>query len=275
MGVNQFIAQGIMRYIINNNIKYHEDRSELISLHDDVPPIVLTATLNRLLSALVRNNNLVLSRDTLLTQVWEAHGQVASGNNLNNTISILRKAFSSLGEEEIIATLPRQGFMFTATELKTADSQAMALPTSEEQPAPAPEASSSAASGRGSRLKVIALSVLSIVAMLGGIWAWQDSGYPAISTTTVGKIGQCEVKFITSYHKVGPNQVDLAHLQQMLDQKNHIKCSEPATIFYYDTPSITPNTTGQVRASYFYYCPSEKMAAGEVQCENFYESTGL
>ncbi|HFZ1934510.1 TPA: transcriptional regulator [Serratia marcescens] len=116
-----------MRYIINNNIKYHEDRSELISLHDDIPPIVLTATLNRLLSALVRNNNLVLSRETLLTQVWEAHGQVASGNNLNNTISILRKAFSSLGEEEIIVTLPRQGFMFTASELKTTDSQAEKL----------------------------------------------------------------------------------------------------------------------------------------------------
>ncbi|MGL9740164.1 winged helix-turn-helix domain-containing protein [Serratia sp. (in: enterobacteria)] len=35
---------------------------------------MLTATLNRLLSTLVRNNNLVLSRETLLTQVWEAHG---------------------------------------------------------------------------------------------------------------------------------------------------------------------------------------------------------
>ncbi|WP_347299477.1 winged helix-turn-helix domain-containing protein, partial [Clostridium perfringens] len=87
-----------MRYIINNKIKYHEDRSELVDINAELPPQPLTATLNRLLSTLVRNNNLVLSRDTLLTQVWEAHGQVASGNNLNNTISILRKMFAALGE---------------------------------------------------------------------------------------------------------------------------------------------------------------------------------
>lgn len=50
-----------MRYIINNKIKYHEDRSELVDINAELPPQPLTATLNRLLSALVRNNNLVLS----------------------------------------------------------------------------------------------------------------------------------------------------------------------------------------------------------------------
>ncbi|MBH3008099.1 winged helix-turn-helix domain-containing protein [Serratia ureilytica] len=263
-----------MRYIINNNIKYHEDRSELISLHDDIPPIVLTATLNRLLSALVRNNNLVLSRETLLTQVWEAHGQVASGNNLNNTISILRKAFSSLGEEEIIVTLPRQGFMFTASELKTADSMAENLITPDaaavqtesiaEQPA--------VVQRRGFKFAAVALA---LAALASGIWAWLEAGYPSVRTMVVGKIGNCEVRFVSSYHKPGPGQVDLAHLKTMLEQRNHIDCSEPGTLFYYDSSSITPNSTGRVRTSYFYYCPRKQMEAGKVQCENFHENSEL
>ncbi|WP_252961279.1 helix-turn-helix domain-containing protein [Serratia entomophila] len=36
----------------------------------------------------MRNNNQVLSRETLLMQVWEAHGQVASGNNLNKGFEV-------------------------------------------------------------------------------------------------------------------------------------------------------------------------------------------
>ncbi|HGM5336603.1 TPA: transcriptional regulator [Serratia marcescens] len=261
-----------MRYIINNNVKYHEDKSELISLHDDIPPIVLTATLNRLLSALVRNNNLVLSRETLLSQVWEAHGQVASGNNLNNTISILRKAFSSLGEEDIIVTLPRQGFMFTATELKTADSLAEKLM----EPVPEPTLLSQApVSHRIKRFKSLSMAVLVMLAVVSSSWAWFDSGFPPLSEVAVGKIDNCSVRFVTSYHKPGTGGVDLEHLRDMLKQRPDIQCREPGTLFYYDTQSLAPNSIVRTRSSYFYYCPQVQMAGGKVQCENFYESWGL
>ncbi|WP_274864583.1 winged helix-turn-helix domain-containing protein [Serratia marcescens] len=261
-----------MRYIINNNIKYHEDRSELISLHDDIPPIVLTATLNRLLSALVRNNNLVLSRETLLMQVWEAHGQVASGNNLNNTISILRKAFSSLGEEEIIVTLPRQGFMFTAQELKTADSLA------EKMMEPVPEStllSHAPVSHRIKRFKSFSLAVLVMLAVGSNTWAWFDSGFSPFHGVAVGTIDNCNVRFVASYHMPGTGGVDLEHLRDMLKKRPDIQCREPGTLLYYDTQSLAPNNTVRTRSSYFYYCPQSQMAGGKVQCENFYESWGL
>jgi DNA-binding winged helix-turn-helix (wHTH) protein len=262
-----------MKYIINNNIKYHEDRSELVVLNDNIPPVALTATLNRLLSALVRNNNLVLSRNTLLMQVWEAHGQVASGNNLNNTISILRKIFASLGEEDIIVTLPRQGFMFTAATLETADSLAADLPATElpndmAQTLPV-------VSPRFARLKGVALSTLVLLAAVSGVWAWSDLGYSPIKTRPVGKIGSCDVQFITSYHKVGSGQVDLTHLKELLAQKNDIKCTEPATLFFYDTLSLMPNAAGRFRTSYFYYCPEKQVSSSQVQCENFYENKDL
>lgn len=258
-----------MKYIINNNIKYHEDRSELVSLHDHVEPLPLTATLNRLLSTLVRNNNLVLSRETLLMQVWEAHGQVASGNNLNNTISILRKMFSSLGEEEIIVTLPRQGFMFTAATLETADSQAENLVESDVEPgtvlsAPAPR--------DFQRLKSVSLAALVMLAAGSAAWAWQDVGYTPLNSIAVGKIDSCSVRFVTTYHKPAASKVDLGHLRDLIKQRPQIQCNEPATLFYYDTQTLVPNGPGQTRSSYFYYCPLSKIAGGKVQCENFYES---
>lgn len=259
-----------MRYIINNKIKYHEDRSELVDINAELPPQPLTATLNRLLSTLVRNNNLVLSRDTLLTQVWEAHGQVASGNNLNNTISILRKMFAALGEDDIIVTLPRQGFMFTATSLKTTDSLAESSPET-----PIPAAAESALPTkplRAQRFKRLGLAALLLLAAGSGLWAWQDAGYAPISTVSVGNIGSCEVKFIASYHKTGSGKADLAHLQTLLDKRNHIHCSEPATLLYYDSQSVVPGSAERVRSSYFFYCPQTAMAAGKAQCENYYES---
>ncbi|QXX96913.1 winged helix-turn-helix domain-containing protein [Serratia marcescens] len=262
-----------MKYIINNNIKYHEDRSELESLKDAAPPVVLTATLNRLLSALIRNNNQVLSRDTLLTQVWEAHGQVASGNNLNNAISILRKAFSSLGEEEIIVTLPRQGFMFTAAELNTADSQSEPMPTGEA--VAADDFSETPPRRRGSRIRRFALTALLALAAASSVWAWQDAGYMPLSTVTVGHIGSCEVRFVTSFHKPAPGERDLAHLRAMLAKDGRRRCNEPATLLYYDSHSLVPNTSGRLRVAYYYYCPQAQMTTGTAQCENIYESQDL
>ncbi|EMH1202861.1 winged helix-turn-helix domain-containing protein [Serratia marcescens] len=264
-----------MRYIINNNIKYHEDRSELMAINDDVPPQQLTATLNRLLSALVRNNNLVLSRETLLSQVWEAHGQVASGNNLNNTISILRKMFAALGEDNIIVTLPRQGFMFTAATLKTADSLAEKL--AEAAPEPESVAIAAVTPRRDlKRLKFVGLAALFALAAGSAAWAWQDTGYPPLHSIDAGKIDNCSVRFITTfYNPVDPARIDLDHLRNMIKQRPTIQCNESAMLLYYDTQALAPNGSGRTRSSYFYYCPQSLMTEDKAQCESFYESWGL
>ncbi|HIF6626344.1 winged helix-turn-helix domain-containing protein [Serratia ureilytica] len=265
-----------MRYIINNNIKYHEDRSELVALDGDLPPQPLTATLNRLLSALVRNNNLVLSRETLLMQVWEAHGQVASGNNLNNTISILRRLFAAFGEDDIIVTLPRQGFMFTATTLKTMDS--LAPPETVRE---APEAQTTGGSGTRprsaagrtmARVKPLAMAALMVLALGLACWAWTEAEYDPVRALTVGNIGQCEVKFITSYYKVSPDMVDLTRLEALLKKNNNIQCNEPATLLYYDSRSVVEGNDRRFRNTYFYYCPQAKMAGANAQCENIHEN---
>ncbi|HIE1062974.1 TPA: winged helix-turn-helix domain-containing protein [Serratia marcescens] len=266
MGVNQFIAQGIMRYIINNNIKYHEDRSELISLYDDIPPIVLTATLNRLLSALVRNNNLVLSRETLLMQVWEVHGQVASGNNLNNTISMLRKMFASLGEEEIIVTLPRQGFMFCAKQLNTIDDES----SLDDKPVPA-IAVQPPPSKRGWLKRKILLAVLSVVAVLTLAWAMFSPEHASITYKSIGVVDKCDIRAIGTYHLVKQAYVNLPGIAADI-KRFGLDCSLPATIYYYSSSTLHNNRDIYNSVSFVAYCPAGLQKNPVSECENFYET---
>ncbi|MEX0634892.1 hypothetical protein M8494_36035 [Serratia ureilytica] len=86
-------------------------------------------------------------------------------------------------------------------------------------------------------------------------------------------IGSCEIKFVTSYHKPGPGEVDLSHLKKPAGAEKH-PCDVPATVLYYDSKFILPNATGRIGSSYF-YCPQVKMAIGDAQCENFHENQKL
>lgn len=106
-----------MRFLINNRVIFDEDNLTLALADENADPVVLTAIANRLLALLVKNNNILISRDFIFSAVWEDHGKTASSSNLNNYIASLRRSFSSLGEDEILVTVPRQGFMFTAASI--------------------------------------------------------------------------------------------------------------------------------------------------------------
>lgn len=103
-----------MIFDINGYISYDEQAGTLEITNDLSNKISLPKAAARLLSLFVRNNNLLVTRDQLLNDVWEEYGLKASNNNLNNYISGLRKSLSLLGEDDIIVTYPRQGFKFVA-----------------------------------------------------------------------------------------------------------------------------------------------------------------
>ncbi len=51
-----------------------------------------------------------LTREYLLETVWDKHGLHASGNNLNQYVSILRRNLSLLGCHELILTEEAESF---------------------------------------------------------------------------------------------------------------------------------------------------------------------
>lgn len=104
-----------MKYIINHQITFCNE-SRTISLLDNTEnSLVLSAPASRLLLTLVVNSNVPLKREYLLSTVWEDYGFTASGSNLNNYISELRKSLAQLAPEFAgIVTIPKIGFQFTA-----------------------------------------------------------------------------------------------------------------------------------------------------------------
>lgn len=102
-----------MKYIINKTVVF--DSNELtLYLYENMQIVArLTKPATRLLLTLIQNSGVSVSRDTLLENVWLTYGFTASNAGLNNYISELRKAFSSLGyNHELIITIPKLGFRF-------------------------------------------------------------------------------------------------------------------------------------------------------------------
>ena len=260
-----------MKYTINDNIEYIDIEGEIYLKGGGTSPVTMTSTLNRLLRLLIENNNVALSRDTLLSQVWEDHGKIASGNNLNNTISILRKIFASLGENDIIVTLPRHGFMFAAHRLvknELLDETLSQMPLAiVDEPATYMMRQHIKRGKRFLATLAILIGVIFVAA-----WGWNCSRIVPLNTVDLGTLGQCKVKFISSWHNLNSERVDLAHLKQMLSAPNRTYCTEPAVLFYYDSQSLVPGGVGGMRNSYFYYCPQSKNAMDNKQCENIHES---
>ncbi|EKT60091.1 winged helix-turn-helix domain-containing protein [Providencia sneebia] len=104
-----------MKYIINHQITFSNEDRTLSLLNDIENTIVLSAPASRLLLTLIINKNVPLTREYLLKTVWVEYGFTASGSNLNNYISELRKSLTYLDANFMgIITIPKVGFQFTA-----------------------------------------------------------------------------------------------------------------------------------------------------------------
>jgi DNA-binding winged helix-turn-helix (wHTH) protein len=103
-----------MEYKINNVIKYNSLDGTLYSPEHNVDMLTLARISNELMLLFVNNAKVLLTRDAILFELWEKRGLSASSNNLNNHVSILRKALAQCGCAGVITTVPKQGFFFDA-----------------------------------------------------------------------------------------------------------------------------------------------------------------
>lgn len=101
-------------YIINDQLRFDEKNGSLGLVDSTETEIALPSPASRLLLVLVTNNDKIMTKEEILTEVWERHGWVASNSNLYHYISIVRKSLSKLGENNIIITIPKVGFRFSA-----------------------------------------------------------------------------------------------------------------------------------------------------------------
>ncbi|MGQ8775448.1 winged helix-turn-helix domain-containing protein [Serratia sp. NA_112.1] len=112
-----------MKYIINGVAKYNSSDGTLFCPENSIDMLTLSSVGNELLLLFVKNNGLPLRREVILNEIWESRGLNASSNNLNNHVSMLRKAFSQCGLTGLITTLPKHGFVFEAESLSVIDDE--------------------------------------------------------------------------------------------------------------------------------------------------------
>ncbi|ENW5215467.1 transcriptional regulator [Enterobacter cloacae] len=104
-----------MKYIIENTILFDSESKQISSSSSPDVIVPLTTTASRLLEEIIKHPNRVLPRALLLKKVWEDNGYAASDASLNNNISVLRKYFASLSDNEIdLRTVPKIGFQLNA-----------------------------------------------------------------------------------------------------------------------------------------------------------------
>ncbi|EPL3976033.1 winged helix-turn-helix domain-containing protein [Serratia ureilytica] len=255
-------------------------------MNDTLEPIVLSATLCRVLALLVKNNNLLLSRDFILSGAWDEYGKKSSHSNLNNYISMLRKIFSTLGEDDIIVTAPREGFLFKAGEVHTLDGESSSvvlssedlpsLPISEDlQPIPISEdlqpiPINDARQSGGYRKWLISGGVLLTIVILMVICYLSISKNMMVQTN-LGKIDKCSI-IALSDPKITNISIEVREVDRLIDRLG-LNCSSLATIYHFNSDmSTTHKDLGDTNIiSYLSFCPNARPHGFEPKCENFYE----
>jgi len=95
-----------MKYKINAFLIYDATEGSLKLDDGGKSDSQLTITANALLFFMIQHPG-VISRDTVMLRVWEDNGLMSSNSNLNQYLSILRKAFRRYGIENVIVTVAR------------------------------------------------------------------------------------------------------------------------------------------------------------------------
>ncbi|WP_434642567.1 winged helix-turn-helix domain-containing protein [Klebsiella sp. I138] len=97
-----------MKYIIQDSVSYNPQDGTLRSSDQPDDVTTLTKTASSLLAVLLDDRG-VVPRDYLIETVWGSQGLTGSYNNLNQYLSILRRAFRQYGLDDIILSMPRMG----------------------------------------------------------------------------------------------------------------------------------------------------------------------
>ncbi|WP_244941700.1 winged helix-turn-helix domain-containing protein [Serratia inhibens] len=234
--------------------------------------ITLTRVTNELFLLFINNNHISLRRDDILNELWEKRGLSASSNNLNNYVSMLRKALEQCGLVGLITTIPKHGFIFDAdiilvvTQSKDIKGNQQVVENALSVPIPAynktivePPSRSYSSS---LKVKVIALLVTAILMIVS------PSVYNYIRLkfirTEVFSMENCNLYLLDDkiYGAVG--QEDINNIKAIAI-KAKLNCKVKANVYYFSEEMLDVIGRKFVSKS-LSYCPYKN----KVPCENYY-----
>lgn len=250
-----------MHYEINGRIGFSPGENLVWRLEDNDNFQLLPRFAGYLLETFIRHNGQPLTREFLLDALWHQNGLTASGNSLNNYISMVRKALSNFDLPDVINTIPKYGFCFTVAEIVcvpgvTGD----AVP----EPEPAQDAEAElAAAGEPAELPeqpadplIAPATAVKAVARVRQMWMGlgvalggallialpvffakrHSSDVTRIAPLVTYPLGQCQVAL---YGK--ENAANISAFKQQVEliiAQYRINCSRPTQLYYEPLPAM-------------------------------------
>lgn len=271
-----------MIYIIDNNITYNSDDCTLFHIPTQ-ESLSLSISSGRLFEQLLNSEGEILARDTLLTEVWDKYGLRGSNSNLNQYLSILRRALAAYGCENLIITIPKMGIRLNTEikierELPPAPEFIASLPekisaeaaenTHSEHPTRhADPALSDSAVRQPLFIYRYLISIIILIAMLGGAFWYQTSKNSteiSLPMSVLKLTGGCEAVIIDGLD-VNEQQSLSQQILQMLRENNQ-SCVPGRKIYFDKNTAFNTTNYGRTILSVCDLNSSDHISS----CENFY-----
>ncbi|CAI0892953.1 transcriptional regulator [Serratia quinivorans] len=194
-----------MKYRLNDHIIFDVDTGTLSLAEFSDDPISISNPSKRLLLLLITHHGEAVCREVIFKKVWDDYGMVSGNNNLNQCVSKLRRVIKNLGiEEEVIATVPKVGFMLRyeivvepcdGPEDSFADEEMPVVARISEQPeiALAPAAAGAVYAGYSRRWwAIVSLVTLGVMMLVVAIGSYLTGSVPR-QEIYLGKANNCKV----------------------------------------------------------------------------------
>lgn len=194
-----------MKYRLNDHIIFDVDTGTLSLAEFSDDPISISNPSKRLLLLLITHHGEAVCREVIFKKVWDDYGMVSGNNNLNQCVSKLRRVIKNLGiEEEVIATVPKVGFMLRyeivvepcdGPEDSFADEEMPVVARISEQPeiALAPAAAGTVYAGYSRRWwAIVSLVTLGVMMLVVAIGSYLSGSVPR-QEIYLGKANNCKV----------------------------------------------------------------------------------
>lgn len=216
-----------MFFIFNHSLLFDPKAQSISLVGQPESAITLSAPAVRLLQEFIRHKGSDLSREQLITRVWDEYGFTPSGNNLNKAVSELRRSFQLLGETRVvITTVPRLGFRFEGD----VSCQPREKTTSPEPVVEPPVTSSTSAPHFRFRFRRTALLALALVGVAIGTFHYVKPNFilPATLKPVEENIAGCRIWLINDHGR----PLVIAKLAALLAE-NKVECQRENYDIYY------------------------------------------
>lgn len=243
-----------MKYLIDRLVVFNTDDGTLhLPSSEDVIRLALPAA--RLLETFLSSEGRELTREYLLETVWDKHGLHASGNNLNQYVSILRRNLSLLGCHELIITLPKLGFRLNAA------ISIEILETDSVSPEPSPSIVTS--SGHFQHLFFIGSIIITLLTGVAiGLFYYNDANNG--ETVLHEQHSECDIYYLKDISDDEKKEALRKIMSIMKD--NGIQCKKNDVVIYNSEASLSDNVDSREVLS---WCHAGKDRV-VISCDNFY-----